>query len=180
LFVTSNYFLPIITHLKGHLRISRLQNVAEEDAKAAKLIEKKHLDELVLEEYASNPSQQKQRGRIFERLRPHSNLRRLIIVGYGGDRLPDWIGNAVFHRLKFLHLNEGRNCIKLPPLGQLSLLEHLIIENFYQVETVSLELYGEHHLSPMRSFPSLKTLTFRRMWNWKTWSTNEVEISVLA
>ncbi|KAJ8426774.1 hypothetical protein Cgig2_034033 [Carnegiea gigantea] len=172
-----------LVNLKGHLRISRLHNVvAETDAKEAKLIEKKHLDELLLEAdlstYNPDPTHRRPHESIYEVLRPNSNLRRLTIVGYGGKRLPDWVGDAAFHTLGFLHLQNCYYCIRLPPLGGLPALKHLIIENFLRVETVGSEFYGEHHLSRTRSFRSLKILEFKSMRNWRTWFTSEADVSL--
>ena len=73
-------------------------NVAEAAAKAARLIEQEHLQELVMEEglYAPIAGQTNQQKGIYEELRPHSNLRRFTTVDYGWDRFPDWVGDATF------------------------------------------------------------------------------------
>ncbi|KAJ8426772.1 hypothetical protein Cgig2_034031 [Carnegiea gigantea] len=149
-------------NLKGHLRICGLENVvAEADAKAAKLIEKKHLDELVLEDrldnyFARNPRHWKQHESIYEGLRPHSSLRRLTT-------------------LEFLQLKRCIHCIKLPYLGKLPFLKNLIIEHFGRVETVGPEFYGEHPSTPVRSFLSLKIPKVKSMRHWETWITHEAD-----
>lgn len=85
-------------NLKGHLTIHQVGNVAESDAKAARLIEQEHLQELVMEEglYAPIAGQTNQQKGIYEELRPHSNWRRFTTVDYGWDRFPDWVGDATF------------------------------------------------------------------------------------
>ncbi|KAJ8446689.1 hypothetical protein Cgig2_002851 [Carnegiea gigantea] len=75
----------------------------------------------------------------------------------------------------YMWLPEGIG--RLPPLGGLPALKHLIIENFVELEIVGSEFYGEHRLSRTRSFRSLKILEFKSMGNWRTWFTNEADVS---
>ena len=75
-------------NLKGHIRISGLENVAAEaDALAAKLSAKEHLDDIVFkgrESFGAN----EQSVRLLQALKPHTNLRKLGIIGYEGGRFP--------------------------------------------------------------------------------------------
>jgi Leucine-rich repeat (LRR) protein len=71
-----------------------------------------------------------------------------------------------------LKLSRCTNCTSLPPLGQLASLELLSIEEFDKVETVGSEFYG-NCTTMKKPFESLKTLSFRRMREWREWISDE-------
>jgi hypothetical protein len=64
-----------------------------------------------------------------------------------------------------------KNCISLPPLGQLPSLEELHIEGFDDVVAVGSEFYGSDP-SMEKPFKSLKILKFEGMRNWQEWKTD--------
>ncbi|XP_062119312.1 putative disease resistance RPP13-like protein 1 [Humulus lupulus] len=78
-----------------------------------------------------------------------------------------------YHLINLRYLGIGcRQLCKLPPLGQLPALETLEIMKCHAVETVGLEFYG----TTSTPFPSLETLQFRKMSNWKEWSVPEINV----
>ncbi|KAL2896287.1 putative disease resistance RPP13-like protein 1 [Bienertia sinuspersici] len=105
---------------------------------------KAHLDELVLEREDSD-----------------------TIFKSQSKEFPNWVGDNAFYNLKFLHM---KCClyVKLPPLGQLPSLKHLIIEDIKNLDIVGEEFYVQHNESSL-PFKSLVTLEFRGLRWWKKW-----------
>ncbi|KAK6934034.1 Rx, N-terminal [Dillenia turbinata] len=97
---------------------------------------------------------------------PHKLLRKLVIRGYCGVTLPNWIGNSSYSKLAELSLINCTRCKSLPSFGQLPLLQKLVIYGMLEIETIGTELYGE----ASQPFPSLKTLEFECMPKWVNWS----------
>ncbi|XP_050283529.1 putative disease resistance protein At3g14460 isoform X2 [Quercus robur] len=175
-------------NLHGALCISKLQNVASaKDAAEANLVEKPHLDELVLEwgdhtvdlendgdvlddTGTDDTVGLENDGDVLEQLVPHTNLKKLSISFYSGTRFPHWLGDSSFSNLFFLCLSSCKNCIDLPLLGQLPSLKVLIIKSMNAVKKVGPEFYGMD-----KPFQSLETLTFDRMLEWEEWIALEVE-----
>ncbi|XP_008232273.1 PREDICTED: putative disease resistance RPP13-like protein 1 [Prunus mume] len=150
-------------HLRGTLRLSRLENVIDaEDARRANLKCKDRLDELVLE--WSSDTQETQLG-VLDRLEPHRMLKILKIKGYAGLKFSAWIGDRLFSTMVDVRLNNCEECKILPPLGQLPSLKTLYIRGMTAVESVGPEFYGESSLP----FPVLEDLKFSDMHNWKKW-----------
>ncbi|XP_021801948.1 putative disease resistance protein At3g14460 [Prunus avium] len=150
-------------HLRGTLRLSRLENVIDaEDARRANLKCKERLYELVLE--WSDNTQETQLG-VLDRLEPHRMLKILDIKGYAGLKFSAWIGDRLFSTMVHVSLNKCQNCKILPPLGQLPSLKRLYITGMTAVESVGPEFYGESSLP----FPVLEDLWFSEMHNWKKW-----------
>ncbi|KAK8449706.1 hypothetical protein SEVIR_7G260050v4 [Setaria viridis] len=103
------------------LRIYNLEKVkVKEEAVAMKLIQKHHLQELVLDwdidRLDKDPIGEEN---ILESLMPHSNLYKLSIIGHGGDTCPSWLGmNLSVKTLESLQLSNV--CWKtFPPLGEM-------------------------------------------------------------
>ncbi|KAL7162028.1 hypothetical protein ACSBR2_042492 [Camellia fascicularis] len=76
-------------HLQRRLSISSLQNVANGmGAMEAKLEEKMYLKTLVLE-WSSSTNDSQNASDVLDKLKPHTNLKRLEIKNIGGTRFPD-------------------------------------------------------------------------------------------
>ncbi|KAJ6905676.1 hypothetical protein NC652_023442 [Populus alba x Populus x berolinensis] len=58
---------------------------------------------------------------ILEALQPHQNVKQLVIEGYPGTRLPNWM----LPNLTVVSLTNCRKCERLPALGNLKLLKTL-------------------------------------------------------
>ncbi|XP_040994462.1 putative disease resistance protein At3g14460 isoform X2 [Juglans microcarpa x Juglans regia] len=157
--------------LKGKLSIWDLQNVESvKDALDANLKDRDYLEELVLQ---WNDTSDKlnisdiQRG-VLENLQPHKNLKRLTINNYDGESFPNWIGLPLFSNITYLDLRNCKYCCALPPRGQLSSLNELVIDGFDGVVTVGPEFYGNNS-STMKPFGMLKSLRLENMSNWEKW-----------
>ena len=95
---------------------------------------------------------------VLEQLVPHTNLKKLSISFHYGTRFPSWLGDFSFTNMVFLRLSRCKNCLYLPPLGQLPALKVLIIEQMDGVKKVGPECSRMD-----KPFNSLETLTFEGM-----------------
>ena len=111
---------------------------------------------------------------VLEMLQPHKNMKQIIINDYGGTKFPSWFGSPMFSNLILLRLSGCRKCSCLPQLGQLPSLKDLTIEGMEGIKRIGAEFYGDGCSSAM-PFPSLETLKFDSMLQWKEWSSSGVE-----
>ncbi|XP_031282853.1 putative disease resistance protein At3g14460 [Pistacia vera] len=110
--------------LRGKLHISELKNATSFSPEAI-LCDKEKLDELWLEwycdlrRYCGNGDEDCQseevQKNVLDKLRPHKNLKKLRISGYGGTQFPDWLGNLSLS-LTSLETLEIDDCDKLQRL----------------------------------------------------------------
>ncbi|KAJ9175629.1 hypothetical protein P3X46_014168 [Hevea brasiliensis] len=157
-----------LQHLREKLCIWNLENIVDaEDALEADLKGKKHLKELELRWNDDTANSALERG-VLEQLQPHANVKFLSIVGYGGGRFPDWVGDSCFSNMVSLKLSGCKYCVSLPPVGQLASLKDLSIAEFGRIEVVGPEFYG-NCTSMKNPFRSLKILKFERMPKWHKW-----------
>ncbi|XP_022747660.1 putative disease resistance RPP13-like protein 1 [Durio zibethinus] len=167
--------LGALRYLHGSLSVSMLQNVSSaSDAYAANLKNMRYLDELELDWSHKNEVSATNQEEVLENLEPSLELKKLSIRFYGGRRFPMWLGDSSILKITSLHLGDCYNCNSLPPLGQLSSLEHLIIEGFSGIRCIGLEFFGVD-VSDSKPFQSLKTLKFGEMLQWQEWILPEAE-----
>ncbi|GLT96362.1 hypothetical protein SLE2022_139880 [Rubroshorea leprosula] len=155
--------------LQGKLSILDLQNVFDiQDAREASLGNIHGLDELLLE-WTSDFSNSRDRSngemQVLDWLKPHSKLKSLKIVFYGGHKFPLWMGDPLFSNLSDLELKNCERCTLLPSLGLLPVLKSLSIEGMKAIQAVGPEFYGHG------TFPLLERLEFHNMFNWKKWAS---------
>ncbi|KAL4336522.1 hypothetical protein AHAS_Ahas12G0018600 [Arachis hypogaea] len=170
-----------LVNLHESFEIKKLENIVDvEEAKRAKIMDKKHIDELCLEWSSGDDlvsSTQKERD-ILDNLQPHNGLKYLEIKGYKGTIFPDWLGNCSYENMTHVSLECCKNCCMLPSLGQLPSLKSLSIVGFDQLRSIGEEFYkneGDHHSSHIAPFPSLETLVFDNMACWEVWHVSESE-----
>ncbi|KAF2293694.1 hypothetical protein GH714_004197 [Hevea brasiliensis] len=70
-------------------------------------------------------------------------MEKLSIIGYTGTKFPSWVVEFSFQNLVFLRLEDCKNCISLPQLGQLRSLKHLLVNGLAGVKRVDLEFLGD-------------------------------------
>nr|XP_028944075.1 putative disease resistance RPP13-like protein 1 isoform X2 [Malus domestica] len=151
-------------HLSGNLHISGLQNITRaEDALEAKLRDKK-LSEIHLK-WEGDTADSQNDCRVLGNLQPDTNLKVLVIEGYGGTKFPGWLGDESFSNLITLRLETCGYCFFLPALGQLPSLKRLEIYGLNGVESVGSEFYGGINTA----FKSLEFLSFHSMREWQEW-----------
>ncbi|RQP01775.2 hypothetical protein POPTR_017G015600v4 [Populus trichocarpa] len=160
-----------LSHIRKKLSIRNLRDVANaQDALDANLKGKKKIEKLRLIWVGNTDDTQHERD-VLEKLEPSENVKQLVITGYGGTMFPGWFGNSSFSNMVALTLSGCKNCISLPPLGQLSSLEELQIKGFDEVVAVDSEFYGSDS-SMEKPFKSLKILKFEGMKKWQEWNTD--------
>ncbi|XP_058784881.1 putative disease resistance protein At3g14460 [Vicia villosa] len=156
--------------LHGKLSISQLQNVNDPfEVVRANIKMKEKIDELSLEWDCGSAFQDSQiKSVVLEKLQPSTNLKSLTIKGYGGISFPNWLGDSLFSNMVHLRISNCNDCLWLPSLGKLGNLKELIIEGMQSVETIGIEFYGSGG-SSFQPFPSLESLHFENMQEWKEW-----------
>ncbi|KAG6741280.1 hypothetical protein POTOM_054513 [Populus tomentosa] len=160
-----------LSHIRRKLSIRNLRDVANaQDALDANLKGKKKIEKLRLIWGGNTDDTQHERD-VLEKLEPSENMKQLVITGYGGTMFPGWFGKSSFSNMVALTLSGCKNCIFLPPLGQLSSLEELQIKGFDEVVAVGSEFYGSDS-SMEKPFKSLKILKFEGMKKWQEWNTD--------
>ncbi|KAM1099045.1 hypothetical protein ACFX15_005429 [Malus domestica] len=154
-----------LSHLRGTLCISRLENVTDvEDAQRADLKCKEWLDSLVLKWSRSSDTRETESA-VLDMLQPHRKIKELTIKSYAGKEFSSWVGGPLFSNMVLVRLEKCNNCLSLPPLGQLPQLKELYVRGMNAVESVGAEFYGKHNLP----FRVLETLEFVEMQHWKEW-----------
>jgi Leucine-rich repeat (LRR) protein len=149
--------LKNMQELSEKLCISNIQVIKSmQEAKDANMIEKKHLEALVLK--GRNVSKD-----VLEGLQPHPNLQELIIEGYGATTFPSWmIRSHIFTKLHSLHVENCRLLGVLPPFGNFPSLKHLTLDKLPLVKHVSGTSFSY--------LPRVEYLKISSMTSWKEWS----------
>ncbi|KAL6311802.1 hypothetical protein AAG906_020912 [Vitis piasezkii] len=169
-----------LAHLQGALSILNLQNV--ENATEVNLMKKEDLHDLV---FAWDPNaivgDLEIQTKVLEKLQPHNKVKRLSIECFYGIKFPKWLEDPSFMNLVFLQLRDCKNCLSLPPLGQLQSLKDLCIVKMDDVRKVGVELYGNSYCSStsIKPFGSLEILRFEEMLEWEEWVCREIEFPCL-
>ncbi|KAH7652206.1 L domain-like protein, partial [Dioscorea alata] len=164
--------LKHMVELRGHLRISGLENVTSGDeAVEAMLSAKSSLSSLELvwcnESLIGGQSIQQD---VLRGLHSHVELRELIIKGYSGFRFPGWLGSSSLSSLHTIQLSNCNKCMLLPPLGQLPFLKRLDIDGLLAVTHIGQEILGQGEIV---GFPSLNVLVLQDMPYLVEWSMAE-------
>ncbi|TQD85704.1 hypothetical protein C1H46_028756 [Malus baccata] len=164
--------LKNLNHLKGALRISRLENVlTKEEAEEASLSMKKSLQSVELRWSSLLVENVREEEKILECLQPHYGLQELEIQNYGGSILPAWISNPAFADLLVVTLYRCKNCELLPSLGQLPALKFLSIIEMNEVKEIHHQLFKNDQVAQeFPAFPKLERLEIDIMLNLKEWT----------
>ncbi|KAL3749047.1 hypothetical protein ACJRO7_010183 [Eucalyptus globulus] len=159
--------LKNLPHLEGELFISELQKVEKViDATNANLIQKLGLTNLFLHwgEHLGDFHNHELEAQVLDFLQPHTNLKNLTILNYGGARFPSWL-DCTYTKIVSLCLWDCPNVVSLPMIGQLPSLKELSLKGLYAIERLGSEFYGGK-----MPFSSLTTLKFEEMLTWRDWS----------
>jgi len=163
----NGFELNQLSHLVDltELGIYNLERVkTKETAAEARLIEKTHLDDLVLQWESNNEPDIE--TLVLESLRPHNNLQHLWIEGHRGPCCPTWLGSKLYVKdLKSLQLDDVA-WENLPSLAQMWLLDDLSLAGIH-----TLNEFGPNHFGPLteQSFRNLKKLALvglKRLEKW--------------
>ncbi|KAI3444268.1 hypothetical protein Pfo_000933 [Paulownia fortunei] len=144
--------------LRGSICIKNLENVSTvNEAKEARLDMKPFLDKLELEWNDSRSGMND--GEVLAGLRPHENLKELLVTNYSGFLLPNWFSSPLC-KLSSIYLQSCQHYHILAPLGKLQHLKSLVIEDMSNWSHIDQEFSG---------FPSLESLTIKDMPNLNSW-----------
>ncbi|QHO05019.1 Putative disease resistance RPP13-like protein [Arachis hypogaea] len=165
--------LGALANLHQTILIDKLENVVNSsEALGARMFDKDGLESLFLnwslDEYENTVDSLIERD-VLEKLRPHSNLKKLQIWGYRGTKFPDWFGRSSYGDITEVTLGGCRNCFMLPSLGELPSLKHLKIFEFERLAIVGAEFYRNDESCLETPFPMLETLRFYSMPCWEEW-----------
>ncbi|XP_077215828.1 putative disease resistance protein RGA3 [Tasmannia lanceolata] len=161
--------LKNLTELRGNIHISNLENVIDgREGKEANLKKKEYLDELTLEWSNNNPRVVAVDEEVLEGLQPHTNLKTLKILSYGGVSFPRWMMSGNLTNLTTVSLVRCLNCQQLPPLGQLAFLKKLKINGMDGLKHIEDEFIGGSNKAIM-GFPLLEELELVDMPNLEEW-----------
>ncbi|TQD84614.1 hypothetical protein C1H46_029816 [Malus baccata] len=155
-----------LKELRGELEIINLRHekdVMSESNVGTPLKEKQHLHSLRLEWKCGedvNAIDEKDIIMSMEVLQPHSNLKMLSVLDYGGVRFASWFSSLI--NLVDLRLWGCHGCQHLPPLDHFPSLKFLQLEGFEKLEYISDNTSSSNSMSDelmkISFFPSLEQL----------------------
>ncbi|KAL0341899.1 UNVERIFIED_CONTAM: hypothetical protein Scaly_1852500 [Sesamum calycinum] len=122
-------YLKELDQLSGYLRLMISLDDREDvdEARKAKLMNKKHIEELeiVFTDALMGRTEEDEllRNEALEALQPPPNLRHLMISCYEGTKFPGWI-NSSFNHLRSLQISGNNYISTLPCLGKLPNLQY--------------------------------------------------------
>ncbi|KAH0649609.1 hypothetical protein KY285_034857 [Solanum tuberosum] len=149
-------------NLYGSIEITHLERVKnDKDAKEANLSAKMNLHSLSMI-WNGQHRYESEGDKVFEALKPHSNLTCLTIKGFRGIRLPDWMNHSVLKNVVSIKISGCKNCSCLPPFGELPCLKSLQLKN----GSAEVE-YVDSGFPTRRRFPSLRKLIISNFDNLK-------------
>ncbi|KAJ0478578.1 putative P-loop containing nucleoside triphosphate hydrolase, leucine-rich repeat domain superfamily [Helianthus annuus] len=162
--------LKDLTNLHGKTHIKGLEKVEIASHASEANLSQKRLSGLELEwsDVFTDSRKKSLEKEVLDALKPHSeSLIKLGIVSYGGIEFSDWVGDTSYLNLISVSLRGCKHCTSLPPLGQLSSLKDLFIEDMDEVKAMGSELIGT---GP--AFTSLEVLELRNMKRLEVWTTD--------
>ncbi|CAB4267251.1 unnamed protein product [Prunus armeniaca] len=174
-----------LEQLQESLLIGNLKSAKDgSEAKNAELVNKKNLLHLTLD-FGHNFREREpdlKDEEILNGFQVHTNLESLTIIAYLSTTLcPSWMMSC--HNLRRLEFYVVPFCGVLAPLGKLPSLEYLEMGWMKSVKKVGVEFLGITGETPqilINSFPKLKQLQLRHMWEWEDWEGVEEEDSKIT
>ncbi|KAL6277781.1 hypothetical protein ACE6H2_021382 [Prunus campanulata] len=146
--------LPLLAkHLKGKISIYHLEHVRDiEQAKKAKLAEKRNIRKLKFEWGKDRSSAINNDRDILEGLEPHSELEILKICNFSSDQFPSWMTSGnLFSSLKKISIDNAKNLMEWTGAAIFPRLEELFLRNCNQLKSAPTH------------FPCLQKLTIDSM-----------------
>ncbi|XP_021288703.1 putative disease resistance protein RGA3 [Herrania umbratica] len=157
-----------LNDLGNCLRFENLDKVrdVELESNEANLKEKKRIQSLRLHWGPLARRRIEKDKLLLDNLRPHPNLKELVVHGYEGPSFSSWLSSL--NNLVKLDIDYCWNCQYLPPLDHLPSLKSLILQRFNVLEYVT-DSFLLPCSTPRTYFPALKKLEIRECPTFKGW-----------
>ncbi|KAK9913116.1 hypothetical protein M0R45_036941 [Rubus argutus] len=165
--------LKKLKELRGRLVIENLRHGKDvSESNVANIMnEKRHLASLTLQWIYEDEVNMDDDEMSLEALQPHSNLKELVVIYYGGVKFASWL--SLLNNIVNLELYDLNRCQYLPPLDHLPCLKLLRFQGLSNLEYISDEGWGGSDASSSTStlpfFPSLEELILVDCPNLKGW-----------
>ncbi|KAJ0101140.1 hypothetical protein Patl1_05707 [Pistacia atlantica] len=159
-FADLNELNQLIINLRGGLAIEELQNATSKPT-LSNLKAAQHIQSLEFYWTAFGFGESQYDDLVLESLEPHQNLKYLVIDGFQGMRIPNWL--STLRNLIGIQITHCYYCRHLPALDQLPSLKRLSL--LTAVEYISDASYT----MSMSFFPSLEELEILTCTNLKGW-----------
>ncbi|XP_048547312.1 putative disease resistance protein RGA4 isoform X1 [Triticum urartu] len=139
-------------NLGGQLQLHNVENMTEEDAIAANLVNKKELRELTLR-WSTGENDARV---LLQNLKPHDGLYAIRIHNYGSTTFPAWmvmLQNIVeihlfcCHKLQWLFSRDRDTSFAFPSLKQLTLKNLSCLERWWEIDNDGMQ--GEEIMFPL-------------------------------
>ncbi|KAG9158150.1 hypothetical protein Leryth_000299 [Lithospermum erythrorhizon] len=157
--------------LRGSICITNLEKVSNAtEVREASLDQKSYIDKLILE-WKHIRTTSDQQMEILQYLKPHKNVKNLVIKKYSGPMFPFWLTDPLC-RFRTIELQTCQNCRNLPSLGFLRFLKSLYIGCMPSLALIGREFCGNPNVT---AFPALETLIFEDMPKLREW--NDLTVS---
>ncbi|XP_031371915.1 putative disease resistance protein RGA4 isoform X2 [Punica granatum] len=156
--------LSKLTGLRKELTIQCLERSVPSGLEASFSIEKLALQSLKLDLYPSQAMEAD--AEVLERLRPHPDLKKLSIKGYGGVQPSSWISQL--HKLVEIKFRWCYQCVRLPPLDQLPSLKRVSLIGLINLQWIELS-ESESGTPQSISFPSLEEIRLEDLLIFRGW-----------
>ncbi|XP_058181084.1 putative disease resistance protein RGA3 [Rhododendron vialii] len=140
--------LGSLSKLSGKLHVYDLQHVKDkEEAKKAKILEKSGIQELKLHwhrDLGDSEMSNNNHEDVLEGLKPHRNIKGLILINFEGRRLPPWMStNArLLQNLVKIELEGCISCEQVPALGHLPHLATIVMKGLHNLKHIGPIFYG--------------------------------------
>uniref|UniRef100_A0A0E0EVI7 Uncharacterized protein n=1 Tax=Oryza meridionalis TaxID=40149 RepID=A0A0E0EVI7_9ORYZ len=159
-------------NLSGELELRGLENVSQEQAKAANLGRKEKLTHLSLEwsgEYhAEEPDYPE---KVLDALKPHHGLHMLKVVSYKSTNFPTWMTDlSVLENLTELHLEGCTMCEEFPQFIHFKSLQVLYLIKLDKLQSLCCE---EARDGKVQIFPALKEVKLIDLERFESWVETE-------
>ncbi|KAM3215157.1 hypothetical protein ACQJBY_067248 [Aegilops geniculata] len=131
-------------NLGGQLELRNLENVTEEDAMGANLVNKKELRELTLRWSAGGNDARV----LLENLKPHDGLHAIRIYSYGATTFPTWMAmlQNIVHmhlfgceKLQWLFNHDSNTSFAFPNLKELTLQDLVSLERWWETDNDAMQ-----------------------------------------
>lgn len=147
------------------LCIKNIDLVTINGAAKANLALKKSLKKLELQ-WRSRDEQVLEQFEVLKELKPHKDLKELVIRDYCGIAYPNWLSDSS-HAFTSIHLEGLKYCSYLPSMGELPFLKSFVISDMPCLELIDHIFYGGSNAVKFRSLKSFELNGMSNLTRWE-------------